>query len=68
MITNLGKLIVLLGSVMVLLGGIMLLFGKLLFFGRLPGDVYIQKKNFSFYTLSFLNLNQPYSFLAFYFV
>jgi len=49
MITNLGKLIILCGVILVLLGGAMLLFGKMPFFGRLPGDVYIQKKNFSFY-------------------
>jgi len=49
MITNLGKLIILFGVVLILLGGIMLLFGKLPFFGKLPGDIYIQRKNFSFY-------------------
>ena len=49
MITNLGKMIILLGVVLILLGGAMYLFGKLPFFGKLPGDIYIQKKNFSFY-------------------
>jgi len=49
MITNLGKLIILFGVVLVLLGGLMFLLGKVPFFGQLPGDVYIQKKNFSFY-------------------
>jgi hypothetical protein len=49
MITNLGKLIILFGVILILLGGALLLFEKLPFFGKLPGDVYIQKKNFSFY-------------------
>jgi hypothetical protein len=49
MIGNLGKIIILFGVVLILLGGVLLIFGKLSFFGRLPGDINIQKKNFSIY-------------------
>lgn len=49
MITNLGRALILFGVVLILLGGIMLLFGKIPLFGKLPGDIHIQKKRFSFY-------------------
>jgi len=49
MISSLGKLIITFGIILVLLGGFLLLFGKLPFFGKLPGDIYIQRKNFSIY-------------------
>jgi hypothetical protein len=48
-ITNLGKVIILFGVVLILLGGIIILFGKIPFIGKLPGDIHIQKKSFSFY-------------------
>lgn len=44
-----GKIILLLGVFLILLGGIMVLGGKLFGLGRLPGDIFIQKGNFSFY-------------------
>jgi len=44
-----GKLFLFLGAFLVLLGGIMVLGGKLFGLGRLPGDIFIQKGNFSFY-------------------
>ena len=44
-----GKFFLLLGAFLVLLGGIMVLGGKLFGLGRLPGDIFIQKGNFSFY-------------------
>jgi hypothetical protein len=45
----LGKLLILLG-VFVILIGLLLLFGeKIPWIGRLPGDILIRKKNFSFY-------------------
>jgi len=49
MITNLGRALILFGVVLILLGGVMLLFGKIPLFGKLPGDIHIQKKSFSFY-------------------
>ncbi len=44
-----GKLLILFGFLMILVGGLLLLAGKIPWIGRLPGDFYIQKKNFSFY-------------------
>lgn len=37
------------GIIMLALGGIMLAGGRLFGLGRLPGDIFIQKGNFSFY-------------------
>jgi len=44
-----AKMIILFGLVLVLLGGLFLMVGKLPYIGRLPGDIYIQRKSFSFY-------------------
>jgi len=47
--TSLGKLFLLFGVIFFILGGIFLLAGKVPLFGKLPGDIYIQKKNFTFF-------------------
>jgi len=44
-----GKLLVISGAVLVLVGLVFMLSGKIPWLGRLPGDIYIKKKNFSFY-------------------
>jgi hypothetical protein len=44
-----GKILIFLGLICIIAGVIFMLAGKLSWFGRLPGDIYIQKKNFSFY-------------------
>ncbi len=44
-----GKMFLFIGVIMLLLGGIMLAGGRLFGLGRLPGDIFIQKGNFSFY-------------------
>ena len=50
---GLGKLLIGFGVVMVILGGIFLLLGnlsgKVPWIGRLPGDIYIERGNWSFY-------------------
>ena len=50
---GLGKLLIGFGVVMLILGGIFLLLGnlsgKVPWVGRLPGDIYIQRGNWSFY-------------------
>ncbi len=50
---GLGKLLIGFGVVMIILGGIFLLLGnlsgKVPWIGRLPGDIYIQRENWSFY-------------------
>ncbi|HOV79492.1 MAG TPA: DUF2905 domain-containing protein [Bacillota bacterium] len=43
-----GKIILVFGMLLVAVGGLMLLAGKI-GLGRLPGDIFIQKGNFSFY-------------------
>jgi len=44
-----GKLLLLVGLALVCVGALLLLFGKLPVVGRLPGDIHIQKRGFSFY-------------------
>ncbi|MBP7332085.1 MAG: hypothetical protein BWY65_00593 [Firmicutes bacterium ADurb.Bin373] len=44
-----GKMFLFIGIIMLALGGIMLAGGRLFGLGRLPGDIFIQKGNFSFY-------------------
>ena len=50
---ELGKFLLGLGLVMVVLGGILLLVGtsagKVSWFGRLPGDIYVERENWRFY-------------------
>jgi len=45
----LGKMLIFFGVVLILIGGVILLTGKVPWIGRLPGDIFIQKKNFTFY-------------------
>jgi len=47
--SQLGKMLILFGGVVVLVGVVLLSFGKIPFLGKLPGDIIIQKKNFTFY-------------------
>jgi hypothetical protein len=47
---NVGKLILGLGLVLVVIGlGVWLLGDRLTWFGRLPGDIVIERPNFRFY-------------------
>ncbi len=46
---DLGKTLIFIGVILLLLGGGMLLLQKIPFLGRLPGDIYIKKGNFTFY-------------------
>ena len=45
----LGKLLILLGVLIVLIGVLLLIGEKIPWVGRLPGDIIIRKKNFTFY-------------------
>jgi len=47
--SSLGKMLILFGVMLIALGAIFTLGGKLSWFGRLPGDIYIQRKNFTFF-------------------
>ena len=48
--SNLAKIIIFTGLILIFIGILLLLFGNIFsWFGRLPGDIRIQKENFSFY-------------------
>jgi hypothetical protein len=46
---ELGKGIIIFGLVLIALGLALTFFNKIPFLGKLPGDILIQKKNFTFY-------------------
>ncbi len=48
-LNNFGKILIFFGGLLLLVGIGFLLVGKLPWIGRLPGDIYIEKKNFTFY-------------------
>jgi hypothetical protein len=45
----LGKMLILLGVFIILIGFLLLVGEKIPWIGRLPGDIIIRKKNFTFY-------------------
>jgi hypothetical protein len=45
----LGKMLILLGVFIILIGFLLVLGEKIPWIGRLPGDIIIRKKNFTFY-------------------
>lgn len=45
----LGKMLILLGVFIILIGFLLLVGEKIPWVGRLPGDIIIRKKNFTFY-------------------
>ncbi len=47
--TALGKTLIIIGTVIVLLGLLLSFAGKIPWLGRLPGDIYIKRDNFTFY-------------------
>lgn len=46
---GIGKYLIILGLVIAVIGVIFTLAGKLPWLGRLPGDIYIKRDNFTFY-------------------
>ena len=46
---TLGKLLIISGVFLITVGLLFFLLGKVGFLGKLPGDIYIEKKNLSFY-------------------
>jgi len=46
--SNLGRLLMLAGAVVFVVGTVFWLGGRLPFLGRLPGDIWIQRKGFAF--------------------
>jgi len=48
-IQQIGRFFILLGLIISAIGALLLLSGKISWLGRLPGDIIMQKKNFTFY-------------------
>lgn len=46
---QIGKSLIVIGAVIIALGIILSVYGKLPWLGRLPGDIVVQKKNFTLY-------------------
>ncbi|MBI5026143.1 MAG: DUF2905 domain-containing protein [Nitrospirae bacterium] len=45
----LGKMLFIFGIVLIVLGLFLMFAGRIPYIGRLPGDIVIQRKNFTFY-------------------
>jgi hypothetical protein len=52
-IQHIGKFLIILGVIIAAIGGLLMLSGKISwlgqYFGKLPGDIIIQRKNFTIY-------------------
>ena len=48
-VSEAARIIIILGAVLIALGVMLPYAAKLNFFGKLPGDIKIEKENFSFY-------------------
>ncbi|MBM4256395.1 MAG: DUF2905 domain-containing protein [Deltaproteobacteria bacterium] len=46
---ELGKFLIIAGGLLVCVGALLVLGGKIPWLGRLPGDIVVQRDNFSFY-------------------
>lgn len=46
---EIGKTLIIFGVILLGVGLLLTFFNKIPFLGKLPGDIYIQKKNFTFY-------------------
>lgn len=48
-IAQIGKILLFFGLAIAVIGLILMLSGRISWLGRLPGDIYIKRKNFTFY-------------------
>jgi membrane protein implicated in regulation of membrane protease activity len=46
---ELGKLLVWVGGILIIIGAAIVLVGKIPWLGRLPGDIYVERRNFTFF-------------------
>jgi uncharacterized protein HemY len=46
---GLGKLLIVCGAILIIVGAAIVLLGKIPWLGRLPGDIYIERRNFTFF-------------------
>lgn len=49
MIADFGKLFIFIGLLLVVIGFVFIIGNKIPFIGKLPGDIVVERKNFSFY-------------------
>jgi len=47
--TQIGKLLIIVGGAIIIIGLILYFYNKIPLLGKLPGDILIKKKNFTFY-------------------
>jgi len=47
--SEIGKLLIVFGVLIAVVGVVIVLAGRLPWIGRLPGDIYVQRGNFTFY-------------------
>ena len=47
--SSLGKSLIVIGLVIALIGVMLSLAGRIPWLGRLPGDIYVKRENFTFY-------------------
>jgi membrane protein implicated in regulation of membrane protease activity len=48
-LNELGKLLLWVGGILIIIGAAVLLVGKIPWLGRLPGDIYVERRNFTFF-------------------
>lgn len=48
-ISGFGKILIFFGVILIAIGVLFMFSGRFPWFGRLPGDIYIKKENFTFY-------------------
>jgi hypothetical protein len=48
-VTDVGRLLIIFGLLIALVGLVLVLAGRVPWLGRLPGDIYIQRGNWTFY-------------------
>lgn len=48
-IQYIGRFLIITGIIIAVVGGLLLLSGRIPWIGRLPGDIMIQRKSFTFY-------------------
>ena len=49
MLPQFAKILIFLGALLILIGLIFLVGQKIPYFGKLPGDIYIKRENFTFF-------------------
>jgi len=48
-VEHIGKVLIITGAVIALIGAVLLFSGSIPWHGKLPGDIFIERKNFTFY-------------------